>query len=443
MEWWEYSEFRERGVPFALDAQGNWREVDAVSRGKACGCFCPDCKGPLIARQGDFLVHHFAHDGRRECRHALEASLYGMAINLLTKPGALLMLPSADPLGELEGELAVTPDERALLAVASLAPTGLLRIDSAQARTTSLQASAADLPDLVFPRQQIAIHMLSHRKSRAQAAAAPYRPDTHVVGLNLRAYAKLWWRICEEDQATTLRVASEARELLREWLATETAGRGWLHHPALERAVAEIRARIETTRADRHAAIQRELLARQAAERRELEAAEKRRHEAERIWRIPPSAAGAAPDQGMMKAATPEAHSWLTHSLAVDFRVEWHQARRQYFFVGQVGELVTELAREVLDPRAPWEPISPADDAAFADPPPPVFPTESLPFPRPHHEPLPLVVDRPDEVLRTVEKKCWCGTLLQEVRLGSGVFASKRVLRCATNPKHPMIMLGP
>ncbi len=35
--------------------------ISQVQQGLACGCVCPQCKKPLVARSGSVLVHHFAH----------------------------------------------------------------------------------------------------------------------------------------------------------------------------------------------------------------------------------------------------------------------------------------------------------------------------------------------------------------------------------------------
>ena len=52
-------------LTYALDREGNSIHIDRVSRGKACGCYCPCCKKPLSARQGEWRQHHFAHIGNR------------------------------------------------------------------------------------------------------------------------------------------------------------------------------------------------------------------------------------------------------------------------------------------------------------------------------------------------------------------------------------------
>lgn len=46
---------------WAQDSSGKMVHVDSVPRGIQCGCICPHCKEPLIARHGDVHAHHFAH----------------------------------------------------------------------------------------------------------------------------------------------------------------------------------------------------------------------------------------------------------------------------------------------------------------------------------------------------------------------------------------------
>lgn len=62
---------------WALDANGNIRHVDDVTRGLACGCTCPnsDCGARLIARQGDVMRHSFAHESGMSCGWSFEAAL--------------------------------------------------------------------------------------------------------------------------------------------------------------------------------------------------------------------------------------------------------------------------------------------------------------------------------------------------------------------------------
>lgn len=70
-------------IPFALDdATREFVEVGSVARGRECGCICPSCKTPLIARQGQIVEWHFAHDIHqanaqtiRRCTYSFEVSI--------------------------------------------------------------------------------------------------------------------------------------------------------------------------------------------------------------------------------------------------------------------------------------------------------------------------------------------------------------------------------
>lgn len=77
---------------FALNNEGRIVHVDEVLRGSDCGCRCPSCDSPLIARQGEVRGWHFAHHHDAACVGAVETALHRAAKQLLhDEPG--LMLP--------------------------------------------------------------------------------------------------------------------------------------------------------------------------------------------------------------------------------------------------------------------------------------------------------------------------------------------------------------
>ncbi len=51
---------REIKIPYA-ERDGELVHVSAVDRGLDCGCICPVCKEPVVARKGEVKRHHFAH----------------------------------------------------------------------------------------------------------------------------------------------------------------------------------------------------------------------------------------------------------------------------------------------------------------------------------------------------------------------------------------------
>ncbi len=53
-------------IPYA-ELNGRLIHVSRVNRGLACGCVCPVCKRPVLARKGEVIRHHFAHHNQIEC----------------------------------------------------------------------------------------------------------------------------------------------------------------------------------------------------------------------------------------------------------------------------------------------------------------------------------------------------------------------------------------
>jgi ssDNA-binding Zn-finger/Zn-ribbon topoisomerase 1 len=79
---------------FGLDAEGRLRHVSSVDAGKQCGCICPKCKAPLLAKQGRRRAHHFAHASGGECSGSTETALHLFAKDVIAQTGEL-WLPAA------------------------------------------------------------------------------------------------------------------------------------------------------------------------------------------------------------------------------------------------------------------------------------------------------------------------------------------------------------
>jgi len=71
-------------LPFGI-RDGKLIEVSEVARGVACGCFCPACNQRLVAKKGNQVVHHFAHDKSPECANALETTLHVAAKDIFER----------------------------------------------------------------------------------------------------------------------------------------------------------------------------------------------------------------------------------------------------------------------------------------------------------------------------------------------------------------------
>lgn len=210
MDWFETTSAKTSAIPFALDPAGNWRDVSEVERGLACKCVCPECAGRVVAKKGEIRAHHFAHDDLRECRHALEASIFGVTVELLREPNAMLQLPGHGDSAEWlqkAGHFARPPffaTPPFVLPPASLtAPAGF------QVGCQRLADSTPGQADLVSEEHLLAVHLLSHRKPYAKREELVQPLGWRVLAINLNHYVRLWWDTCDTDRADTISVVPD------------------------------------------------------------------------------------------------------------------------------------------------------------------------------------------------------------------------------------------
>ena len=79
-------------VPFGFK-DGVLYEPQQVSNGKECGCFCPGCKHPLIARQ-NAQTPHFAHAVGEDCKQGFETAVHLAAKQLIAERLELSLPPA-------------------------------------------------------------------------------------------------------------------------------------------------------------------------------------------------------------------------------------------------------------------------------------------------------------------------------------------------------------
>lgn len=67
--------------------------IDDVGNGLKCGCVCPACGEPLVAKKGAKVKHHFAHYAGHSCEYGYESSLHLAAKDILSKAERILLPP--------------------------------------------------------------------------------------------------------------------------------------------------------------------------------------------------------------------------------------------------------------------------------------------------------------------------------------------------------------
>ena len=67
--------------------------VEYVQRGIKCGCVCPACGEPLVAKKGVKRMHHFAHSTGHNCEYGYESSLHLACKEILSKAKKITIPP--------------------------------------------------------------------------------------------------------------------------------------------------------------------------------------------------------------------------------------------------------------------------------------------------------------------------------------------------------------
>lgn len=76
-------------LPYGLGPNGKLVSVNAVTSGLACGCTCPGCGKPLVAKKGLVIRHHFAHTSDQACVSGFESMLHLLAKDIIASDRAI------------------------------------------------------------------------------------------------------------------------------------------------------------------------------------------------------------------------------------------------------------------------------------------------------------------------------------------------------------------
>lgn len=73
---------------------GELVHIDDAENGLACACICPECRRPLLAKQGEKLTHHFAHEADDvSCNPSPESLVHSYAKQQVAKLKKLTLPP--------------------------------------------------------------------------------------------------------------------------------------------------------------------------------------------------------------------------------------------------------------------------------------------------------------------------------------------------------------
>jgi hypothetical protein len=419
MEWFSTTGPAPSGIPFAIDSEGSWRDVSDVERGLACGCFCAACKGRLVAKKGVEKIHHFAHHDRRDCRHALETSLYGMLADILVQPNASLLLPPHIERVRWLRESGIPEGSKPFQIFAQrgwvFEPTLVTSRTGFKCTAKTLDECTAANSEFEDETAQLEVHVLSYRKKYEHLLALPPREGWLRLGLNLRAYADLWWATCDLTKGADVAAATKARARLENWLAAQPGGRGILSHPDEPNRRAQFNEWANKVAAEEMAKVQAE----REAQRRRWEEHQRE----EQRWAIPHDPA----QPGIKKVwqrLDSQASQQITHWLGRQLGLHKAPDGDGLVYVAIRGQQIPPNLRRYLKPEGPWHPWAHVEQ-------------HSEPKPRPVPPP-----PAPDKLLADSIGTCYCGSPINRMLHGSGIFRGRVVEQCSTNSSHPMKIVG-
>jgi hypothetical protein len=99
-----------RAIMVLAEREGDVVHVRDVDRGLACGCTCPTCGDPLVARHGELKVWHFAHHAASVCVGTLDGQDGALLVKSLVER-ILARVRRIQPGPDGEVECPLEPDE--------------------------------------------------------------------------------------------------------------------------------------------------------------------------------------------------------------------------------------------------------------------------------------------------------------------------------------------
>lgn len=213
-------------IPFGLDtASGKLVDVGSVKRGNACGCVCPSCKTPLVARHGDEKEWHFAHrsqkvhnETRTECEYSFAVSVRLM-IRQLSNDGLKFRAPRLERSLPAFSDYSYESADFGYL-VAEESP---LRLEQVRVGvdfcglTVDVLGLVEGVPFVVF---------VTYKERRLPSELRnPTVAKCGVVELNVNAISRLFK---QEGKG-------QYKDVLRRYMEEETDGKTWAYHPREQR----------------------------------------------------------------------------------------------------------------------------------------------------------------------------------------------------------------
>ncbi|WP_444925894.1 competence protein CoiA family protein [Microbulbifer sp. TRSA002] len=228
-------------IPFAINREsGELCGVEDVPRGRSCNCVCPSCGQSVVARRGEKVEWHFAHDSRAEVVAEKECDLSFESVCAQMLRQMLLSLKN-EPLS--------LPD---YIGIVELVRDGKSFEESIPI-TKASNPVVSEYKEFSIPytlvaaiqNHELLIDVIYRERAGITLEDYPEKVAGHLE-LDVSQYASLIER--KGARATTYKAA------LRGWIIEEHIAKKWLYHAneekKLENYTATLKAKIENELSD-------------------------------------------------------------------------------------------------------------------------------------------------------------------------------------------------
>lgn len=213
-------------IPFGLDTTSDQLvDVGSVKRGNACGCICPSCRTPLVARHGDEKEWHFAHRSqnvhsatRKECDYSFAVSIR-MMIRQLSSDGLIFRTPRLERSLSAFSEYSFESEDFDYL----VTDESIIKLEDVQ---VGVQFSGVSVDVLGLVQNVPFVVFVTYKdRSLPLDLKNPLVTKCGIVELNVNAMPSLFKK--EKN--------GKYKEALRRYIEDGTGGKSWVYHPREQR----------------------------------------------------------------------------------------------------------------------------------------------------------------------------------------------------------------
>ncbi|KAF3984382.1 MAG: competence protein CoiA [Methylococcales symbiont of Hymedesmia sp. n. MRB-2018] len=225
-------------IPFGLrENDGEFVDIADVPRGKQCGCVCPSCKTPLIARQGDVKEWHFAHASHsvysrteKECQFSFYVSVRMMARQVIREKLELVLPRYEDVVSEYHESscskisipFVVTEQRKIILTEVEVEKTFT-------GPSVDIVGKVADFYFVIYfshPGRSVPITLFN-----------PADKKCGIISISLEPVARLFSQSKDNKESY--------HEVLQNFLTNHVESKRWLFHPRYEHCENEAKQKLE------------------------------------------------------------------------------------------------------------------------------------------------------------------------------------------------------